>query len=363
MLKKINLTNYTTFIKETEIDFMATNAKLLKETNVQDKILKGCLFVGKNGTGKSNILKSIVFLFDMLFTNENDLGIKKSLYTDIENYKLEYVFFIDNKDITYCIEIGNNKIITEKLMINTRAVIERMGKSGKSYIKGEELYEGLSDNQLLIKRIYSENKFHKDEILIKWRQFLVNSIYINSYNRIIKGHFIDKINIQKYLKKNSPTIINNFLKEIGYDQQISYKNKFFKEKTSLVFFNHKNYNFNIGESEEATGNLMLLNLIPSFIFVTKNEGMIILDNFSMVFHNDLEEKFLKYFFKHAKNSQIFFTTHSTNILDNSVIRPDQVYAVSFKSKTGSAIKRFSDELPRDSQNLEKMYLDGAFESK
>jgi hypothetical protein len=41
------------------------------------------------------------------------------------------------------------------------------------------------------------------------------------------------------------------------------------------------------------------------------------------------------------------------------MRPDQLYTVEFDSN-GSKIKRFSDEKPREAQNIEKMYLGGVF---
>ena len=49
------------------------------------------------------------------------------------------------------------------------------------------------------------------------------------------------------------------------------------------------------------------------------------------------------------------------MLDTTILRPDQIYSFSFVSKDGTKIKRFSDESPRESQNIEKMYLNGAFD--
>ena len=88
--------------------------------------------------------------------------------------------------------------------------------------------------------------------------------------------------------------------------------------------------------------------------------MLILDEFSSGFHNELEECLIKYFFHFSKNSQMFFVSHSTNILNNTILRPDQIYSVTFSSKNGSVLKRFSEEMPRESQNTEKMYLNGVF---
>ena len=93
----------------------------------------------------------------------------------------------------------------------------------------------------------------------------------------------------------------------------------------------------------------------------KNDCMVILDEFSSGFHNELEECLIKYFFHYSNNSQMFFTSHSTNILNNTIIRPDQVYSVTFKGMKGTTLKRFSDEMPREAQNTEKMYLNGVFD--
>ena len=61
----------------------------------------------------------------------------------------------------------------------------------------------------------------------------------------------------------------------------------------------------------------------------------------------------------ANKAQLIFVSHSTNLLSNSILRPDQIYSVDFDSE-GSSIKRFSSEKPREAQNLEKMYLGGVF---
>lgn len=59
----------------------------------------------------------------------------------------------------------------------------------------------------------------------------------------------------------------------------------------------------------------------------------------------------------ADKGQLIFVSHSTNLLSNSILQPNQIYSVDF-DKEGSIIKRFSSEKPREAQNLEKMYLGG-----
>ncbi|OAA84951.1 hypothetical protein [Clostridium ljungdahlii] len=64
---------------------------------------------------------------------------------------------------------------------------------------------------------------------------------------------------------------------------------------------------------ESLGNKNLLNMLPAFSHVIKSEGMLIIDE--------------------------------------------------FRGNDGSLINRFSDERPREAQNIEKMYTSGVFGGK
>lgn len=97
----------------------------MESENVGDnKLLKGCLFVGENASGKTKILSSITFLLDLLFGNkEVDFMTNKSFYTDKKTYKLEYTYIQDNVEIVYLIEIGLNEIVSEKLIMDKKIKI------------------------------------------------------------------------------------------------------------------------------------------------------------------------------------------------------------------------------------------------
>ena len=111
---------------------------------------------------------------------------------------------------------------------------------------------------------------------------------------------------------------------------------------------------------ESMGNKTLLSMLPGLLHVVKNGGIFIIDEFSSAFHNELEELIVKYFMQQSKNAQLFFVSHSTNLMKTTLLRPDQIYTVDFKDENGSIVKRVSSEQPRESQNLEKMYLSGIF---
>ena len=128
----------------------------------------------------------------------------------------------------------------------------------------------------------------------------------------------------------------------------------------MIYFKRKEIDEPIPFIFESLGNRNLLHLLPAFFHCINNSGMLLLDEFSSGFHNELEQLLIRYFMQKANASQLIFVSHSTNLLTNSLLRPDQIYSVDF-NKDGSYIKRFSSEQPRIAQNLEKMYLSGVFE--
>ena len=373
MLKKITLNNFKTFTKETSIDFGATNYKFLENENVGDnRILKGALFVGENASGKTQILKSITFLLDLLFGNKDvDFLLNKSFYTKKETYNLKYSFLIENVDINYELEIGINKIVKEKLQLGDKIIIDRLGNTAQFSYNETKTYNDLTDKLLFLRRIYFDTHFYEDKIINKWFEFLKNSVYMNCYNRQIFTYNNSSLLAHEYLNERGTKTINDFFKKINYKQEINYETEthnqdgMFNVKSNdnmkFVSFKKEGTNIYIPEAFESTGNLTLIQLLPAFIHAINNECMLIIDEFSSGFHNELEECMIKYFNHYSKNSQLIFTSHSTNILNNTIIRPDQIYSVTFKANKGTILKRFSEEMPREAQNTEKMYLNGVFD--
>ena len=374
MLTKIILKDYTTFIKETVFDFKATSYKILEDTNVGDnRVLKGALFVGENASGKTQVLNAIVLLLDLLFsTNENNFVIRKSMYTKGTKFSLSYTFNVDGNNIKYDLIIDGNSINSEKLYVNDELKLERLNTSGKTYFSEEKDNLDINNNLSLLKLEYYNTRFNNDTIMNKWFDYLKNSLYINCLFRKLKSYNIAKANEQyifKYADVNDASKINNILDKIGYNSEVIFtKQATSKDKSiiidsekEIISLKKKGTDFVMPLPLESTGNQAFINLILPIHFAINNDCMLIIDEFSSGLHNELEESLIKYFFNNSKNSQLFFTSHSTNLLDTFILRPDQIYSFKFDNKEGTLIKRFSDENPRESQNMEKMYLNGAFD--
>ena len=126
MLLKVRLNNFKSFKDLTELDFNATNYKILKDTNVyNNEILKGAIFVGGNATGKTNIILSLRVLLDMLFSDKiTNLGSYKCLFSQQVLVELGYEFNIESNIIKYDISYDvKENILVEKLYLNDDLVL------------------------------------------------------------------------------------------------------------------------------------------------------------------------------------------------------------------------------------------------
>ena len=112
---------------------------------------------------------------------------------------------------------------------------------------------------------------------------------------------------------------------------------------------------------ESQGNQVFADMLPQIINVIEQPGMLVIDEFGNSLHNRLSEKIVRFFMERSKYSQLFITSHDTNLISNSIFRPDQINLISFKNSKGSKVERISQFKPREAQNLEKMYLGGMFE--
>lgn len=367
MLESVKFKNFRSFSSETFIDLKPSKIEYLNKENINDGVLKGCAFYGSNASGKTNALLSITILLDLLF---KDIAINPdtmlSKFSSDKFLYFEYTFRIDGKRIIYYFEYHIEKGFTaEKLYLDGELLLDRTLTSAKSYITENQDYDEIDRGILFIRNIYFNTKFNNQPILNKWFTFLKNSIYFNpirEFNKIVTfdPKTAKEIKLYEYITQYGVEEINSFLKEYEFPFLIQYNPApvLFNDLSTQIFVARKQMK-PIPFYMESTGNQILLTFLPSFIKVVKDGGILAIDEFSSGFHNDLEEFLVKYFFKKCKNGQIFFVSHSTNLLKTSLIRPDQVYAVDLDN-TGSVINKFSNYGMRESQNMEKMYLAGAF---
>ena len=376
MLNRIILENFKSFKERTVIDLSRTNYTSLSNNVSDNGILKGAMFVGPNASGKSNIIYSIKLLIELLFNEKNIFsGDIRCIYTGEPKYSMEYHFNIEGSKIEYYIQVNDEKkVITEKLYLDGAIMLERFGNVATSYIAEMNgiTYDEMDVDRgtLFVRTLFFNTKFTSKPKLRSWIEYLMNSVYLNMFEKSIMSYDTEDIRLSSYIEKYGDEEINKFLDTYNFKQRIEYKHRIEgngysiavgeDENDKYIFFRKIGLEAPIPFSWESLGNRNLLIILPVFFYVLKKGGMLIVDEFSSGFHNELEALLIRYFMDKSVTSQIFFVSHSTNLLTNALLRPDQEYSVELVDVSGSKVKRFSEEQPRLAQNIEKMYLSGVF---
>ena len=371
--------NFKSFKSETIIDFAATKYSMLKDDNTCDGVLKGCMFVGGNATGKTNAIYAISSLLDMLFLNANlDIPMNFCLFSQEPEMLLEYTFRFDQDEIVYALAFDKRGLVNKELLVlNGDVVLDRFGLNARTTLTENKNYNqaDIEARTLFLKSIYFNTKFTNFPSLKKWFAYMENSVYFNAerqqalVGQALSFNVNNKVNLREYLETYGVEAINEFFDYFGFNQRISYENKQRISEYTVaqmpfgvkdIYMKRNNIDIWMPMVFESTGNKTLLSMLPGLLQVVNKGGMFIVDEFSSAFHNELEELIVRYFMQRSKMAQMFFVSHSTNLMKTTLLRPDQIYTVDFADAKGSTVKRVSSEQPRESQNLEKMYLSGIF---
>lgn len=368
MLTKMYLTNFMSFSERTEFDFTASKYSILGETNVYSDVLKGALFIGPNASGKSNALKGISFIINLIKGEGVSFSQHRCVFAKTAITTAEYEFVFSNKEVVYKIEYNvKTKSISENLTIDSIVVLKREGNNGELRIGDTISQDDQLDSETLFLRTASFNtgRFPQEPVLREMMDYLFNSYCIDGYNQ---GAHWGKT-IFKYAEEHGVDKVNKYLQDFNYDFFVEYGSESkgagltasVGSNKKIVFFKRNSFQLPIAFFEESQGNQVFADMLPNLINIIENPGMLVFDEFGNSLHNRLSEKIIRFFMENAKNSQVFVTSHHTNLISNSVFRPDQIDLISFRGSTGSKVVRLSQFKPREAQNMEKMYLGGMFE--
>ena len=118
---------------------------------------------------------------------------------------------------------------------------------------------------------------------------------------------------------------------------------------------------------ESSGTTRFLTIIAPVIITLKRGGVLLFDEMDLSFHTDLCKWIAGLFLdpnENPHNSQLILNTHDVSLLDQSMIRRDQINIVSKDDRTGAAeLHRLSDFSIRNDLDIRKAYLNGSFGGK
>lgn len=425
MLVRFIVSNFLSFDEEVEFNMLAGSFKTHKEHVYQQgklHLLKAAAIYGSNGAGKSNLIKSIEFMQNLIVQGEISKSIEDKKFQLNPNNQtkpasFEIEFTINSKSYVYGISV-QKMFIEEEWLYETfvtseaKKIFERKQQDGKISITVAPKYEKTKKDKLLIE-LMEENLLKPNELFLGKTDYLKIEELSEVRNWLEKGmvilhphtksHFVAGIAMSDSFKNFANELLSTFntgvsaLSVESVDMDIFFGEDDFKLKNEIlqqlergesVLLNTdkgqvlvlKENNKNIVKTivavhkdqvgkeikfdilNESDGTQRLLDFIPAIHGILQEEITFIIDEIDQSLHPTLLYTFIKkIMLDNRTKGQFIFTTHESNLLDLELFRQDEIWFVEKdKNKSSSNLYALSEFKPRYDLDIKKGYLQGRF---
>ncbi|MCB1145044.1 MAG: ATP-binding protein [Leptospiraceae bacterium] len=301
---------------------------------------------------------------DLIFHRNTNTEGKVSVRFDDFRFKSKE----DKKRIEYIAK----DTLSEKLFLyelNTRNLIE-LGNSELFTLP----FQWFRENLIIL---FPESTFLGLELKIKENQDIEKLFtnFLEYFDTGISGIEIQEIEIEKLKEKVSLEVYNKILEEIQTKDKIilnlsnSLRYAIAREEGLLKSFKlmtkhssglEKEVLFDF--SEESDGTRRLFDLIPGLLSIRNLDRTIVIDEIDRSLHPILTRKLLELFFEVSQNneSQLITCTHESILLDQKLLRKDEVWFVEKNNLGESSIYSLEEFPERYDKDIQKGYLLGRF---
>ena len=375
MLRKFEVKNYKNFKDTLSIDFTNVHDYKYNMYCVKNGLISKMIIYGKNAEGKTNLGSAIFdIIFDIqmnrvsYFYRNNQRLYKNADAKDGDLVEFFYSFQFGDDIVNYEYKKKDESaVVFEKLTINDWVVFyydiendehdfSNTRKINANELNWEEFFETIrSDDSESIKptalRYIIYNTVQKEGTIIhKLAQFIKGMRFSSSLNANLRlslppveEYFEEPKELERFEK-----FLNTYgikCKLIILDQVDGKKELYFDYAKPLHF-----------ASNLSSGTMALTRFY--FQYLGKNKPtFVFMDEFDAFYHYELSEKMVELLEKEF-DCQVVLTSHNTDLLSNSIMRPD-CFMILSNGKLTPVCEATTREI-RQGHNLEKLYKNGEF---
>ena len=382
MLLSFTLSNYKSFKDKRTLDLTAATVKEHDEVLMEvgkTAVLPSAVLYGANSSGKSNLIEAFRVFLNTIYSSASynsseELQMSPFLYDEGSRTKpcgFEVELLISGDYYRYGFSATREKIAEEYLYFKT----DNKGREKCLFVRSEDGI-GVTSHYKSAEDMVERTR---DNALFLSVSDAFNDRIAGMIMRELKGFYIFDADKSEVLSDKAISItddeLNSFLAKfkLGFDRIRRVDNPSIKAMTT-----HKVYNAAgeiVGEismslsDSESNGTNKLFDLAPVFVKALANPRVLIIDEFGSSMHPMITRMLISLFNSRETNpmgSQLIFTTHDTNLLDNKFLRRDQIWFTE-KDNTASTdlyslveFKDASGVKVRNDRSYEKDYINGRY---
>lgn len=431
MLIRFVSKNIFSFKEETEFNLFPNKTQRLshhKITKNDVDILRLSALYGANGSGKSNLIKSISLLESMIVddgklpANSDELKFRLKSEENLNDpISIGIEFYIKSKIYYYSITFNEEIILNEYLAESKKEkdilIFERNVENKVQSITFFDGYVNNEKNKLFVD-VLAEKLLQKDELLLSF----LNSKYKDEFPDIVNAfkwfdetlviikpdakpgaiaHLLDtnseindfannlisklntgifKINVDKQKfdefttdKKKIQSIKEDLKKEpnglsvlthteTGEEATLVYEDdELYVKRLMTTHLNDKGEEVEFSIGMESDGTKRLIDYIPALNGIINDESVYLIDEIERSIHPiTIKEIISKISLDSSAKGQLIFTTHESSLLDQDILRPDEIWFAQKDIDGSSKLYSLSDYNIHNTANIENGYLNGRY---
>lgn len=393
MILEFSVENYRSFRDKQTFSMLPDEGKTEYFDNIftlsdKYKVLTSAVIYGANASGKSNFMKALESLRDLVIFRGNQPPEERFLEANPFNFNCKTqdsptVFELDFliKKIRYRYKV----IVEQKYILEEGLYFYPEGKEAKlffregqkftfgDYLKGQKsvVKELTNKNQLFLTKGASNNIQQLFEI---YSYFLDEFMPIPFLDTRI-DNFYKAIIARQLIQSENDIFFQNFLSLLkSFDTGIlNFKIEQLPAKRQFeILFEHAVFDENSIEvetifqsiNEESTGTQKLFVLGGLILRAIMNGRVIMIDEFERSLHPKITKFLIDIFHNpeiNKKGAQLIIATHDTNLLSSNEFRRDQIWIVEKDQQGASELFSLADATGiLKNANYEKWYLSGRF---
>lgn len=415
MLIEFKAKNFTSF--KNEVTFSMVSSEKLQELlnnrieiETDFHLLKSASIFGANASGKTNLLHALGFIIaflqrSMLDSQEGKRNFKNLTFSLDNSSKdspteFEISFLLKKKIVTYNFSLFQGDVTSESLVIDDDLIFKRNSNNivdySSDFFKTEEelnLKFSLTNSNSLFLTVLSVTNTKIAEDIIEYLTENINFLSGDGKNakitkNVIKENKGYKSKVLDLLKVVDFNITDLDIKQHKFEikpfgdsdaeipiEIVEKAREEARNEATRLLSKHNIYDsegmivdsklFDV-EGFESSGTRVFLSLAGPIINVIEKGGILVIDEADALLH-PLVTKYLIELFNDIENthSQLIITSHNSNILDQELLRRDQIWFVEkdeleISHLTALSEYKFNGSVIRSDERYAKNYLKGKY---